>query len=346
MRQHRPNRQAAPSRIVWILCVALLSFPATAEQREEPLTVRNSAVAKILSVITPELADRIRASADDGDASSQMLAGYMSMIGVQGTADRREANRWFLAAAQQENTVAQYEIALALVNGRGLERNEAEGAAWMTRAAEQGSLEAQTALGLFYQEGTGVEKSVTSAMHWFRKASDRGFAAAQCNLGWLLRYGEGVEHDYDEAFRLMTLAAHAGERKAQHYLGTFYLFGDGTPKNLPEAARWFLAAATMGHEKAQVALGRMYRHGIGVPTDPIQAYVWLSIGETAPGFDEHAEAATVASALTAPQLEAANALLDSCRASGFSACSPALPAADPAIQYQPTLEMGVAPTNM
>jgi hypothetical protein len=74
--------------------------------------------------------------------------------------------------------------------------------------------------------------------------------------------------------------------------------------------------------------------------------VWLSIGETAPGFDEHAEAATVASALTAPQLEAANALLDSCRASGFSACSPALPAADPAIQHQPTLEMGVAPTNM
>ena len=65
---------------------------------------------------------------------------------------------------------------------QGLERNYAKAAEWFLRAAEQGYTAAQFNLGLLYEEGEGVEQDHEEAIKWYRKAAEAGDIDAQSKL--------------------------------------------------------------------------------------------------------------------------------------------------------------------
>ena len=58
--------------------------------------------------------------------------------------------------------------------------------------AEKGDAIAQFNLGLVYVKGRGVPKDEAEAVKWFRKAADQGDAQAQFNLGVTYAKGRGV----------------------------------------------------------------------------------------------------------------------------------------------------------
>lgn len=103
------------------------------------------------------------------------------------------------AAAEQGDADAQYVLANAYWNGRGVAMDKREAVRWYREAAEQGHAEAQLGMGLAYANGDGVSINVPMAVDWYRKAAEQGVARAQLLLGDAYRHGRGVYTDYRKA---------------------------------------------------------------------------------------------------------------------------------------------------
>ena len=142
-----------------------------------------------------------------------------------------------LAAFERRDYVtAQYLLATAYRDGRGVPRDAAEALTWFRRAAEHGMAEAQVELGVMAHLGDGVALDDTAALEWFRRAAEQSLAAGQNNLGTMYDLGRGVSQDQ------------------------------------AEAARWYRLAAEQGLADGQFNLAAMYEYGLGVTHDPVRAY--------------------------------------------------------------------------
>lgn len=78
---------------------------------------------------------------------------------------------------------AQYNLAVKLINGDGVAKDEAKAAECFRKAAEQNHAAAQTWLGVLYQKGQGVTQNYAEAAKWYRKAAKQGYCYGQYNLG-------------------------------------------------------------------------------------------------------------------------------------------------------------------
>ena len=81
-------------------------------------------------------------------------------------------------------------------------------------AAEQGEAVAQNNLGLMYMEGRGVSQDDTKAVEWYRKAAEQGLAVAQFYLGSMYQEGRGVAQNSKEAYRWYYTAGQLGNSNA------------------------------------------------------------------------------------------------------------------------------------
>ena len=73
---------------------------------------------------------------------------------------------------------------------------------------------AQYFLGRMYSEGRGVEKNAAEGAKWYRKAAEKGVQDAQFRLGGLYERGEGVPQDMEYAYAWYSVSAHIGNVKA------------------------------------------------------------------------------------------------------------------------------------
>ena len=90
-----------------------------------------------------------------------------------------EAVKWFRLAAEQGNAVAQNNIGLNYVRGKGVVKDYSEAKKWFQLAAEQGEPNAQKHLGIMYTFGNGVIKDNLTAHMWFNIASANGGERAE-----------------------------------------------------------------------------------------------------------------------------------------------------------------------
>ena len=95
---------------------------------------------------------------------------------------KREAVRWYRAAAEQGNARAQYNLGAAYDNGKGIAQDRREAARWYRAAAEQGNTEAQINLGKLYLMGEGVTVNNREAYIWFSIAKASGNSLANLLL--------------------------------------------------------------------------------------------------------------------------------------------------------------------
>ena len=127
-----------------------------------------------------------------------------------------EAQVWYRKAAKQANALPEYNDAeLAAISSRGpIElRDLAEAAKWWTAAAEHGDPLAQYEIGLCFASGSGVKKSDREALRWWQKAAQQDEMYALDAIGDFYAGGRGVKQDYAEAIRWWTKAAELGNIK-------------------------------------------------------------------------------------------------------------------------------------
>jgi TPR repeat protein len=101
-------------------------------------------------------------------------------------------------AAEMGHAVAQCNLGIWYVRGKGIQQDYAKAAEWYRKAADQGYVYAQAELGMLYYNGQGVPPDKKKAVEWFRKAAAQGHETAKKNLAILEERKSGkVEEPLD-----------------------------------------------------------------------------------------------------------------------------------------------------
>jgi len=145
---------------------------------------------------------------------------------------------------------AQLKLAGCYAEGRGVRVNRREAAKWYRAAAERGNVTAQCHLGRCYEKGWGIKRSELEAVEWYRKAAVQGDAYGQFLLGVAYECGVGVKRDYEQAVELYQKSAEQESVYGQCFLGSCYEEGLGVEKNEKMAKMWYAEAKKNDPKKA------------------------------------------------------------------------------------------------
>jgi len=176
---------------------------------------------------------------------------------------------------------AQAQLAQMYLDGEGVDPDTGEAIRWFREAGESGRLVAQFSVAVLLLE-PGPHHDPVEGLRWLRRAADGGYPDAHARIGEMYFTGRGVERDRVEAMRWMQGAAEAGDLESQNNLAVLHLltYEDlddpalGKP-HLEQALRWLQSAAAIGFAPAQKNLGALYLDGSVVPADRERAISWL-----------------------------------------------------------------------
>jgi localization factor PodJL len=172
---------------------------------------------------------------------------------------------------------AEFELALRLLDGRGVARDPHAASQWFEQAANRGLPIAEYRLAALYEKGVGVTRDLPAAMGWYVKAATAGNARAMHNLAVMHAEGSiGGKPDYATAAEWFRKAGQFGVRDSQFNLGILYARGLGVPQDLGQSWLWFSLAAQQGdadsgHKRDDVA-AKMDQGAIAAATQALAAF--------------------------------------------------------------------------
>jgi TPR repeat protein len=211
---------------------------------------------------------RISAAAGDGPARSEL--GNLLLTGMGEEDDRVRIYKGFEQAAASGDLVAAYNCAVCLSHGVGVARDDREAALWLHKAANQVP-NAQFWYGRILVEGRGVDRDLAEGRRWIARAAETGMVDAQVALGEMMLTGTGGACDPPRALALFEKAAAKGHLAAMFAAGIVYGGAHGVPANHGAAQRWFHTAADHGHPAAQMMLERHIAANAADQVDPDDA---------------------------------------------------------------------------
>lgn len=150
-----------------------------------------------------------------GLLAAPLAAGVDAGLAASRQGDFVSAHRHFLRAAKLGNHVAEYDLGVLLLDGRGIDPDPAQARRWFRRAAEGGVPLAQLNYGLMCLRGDGGPIDRPEAWRWLYAAADHGSVSAQANLGLMLVRGDGPVVDDQSALVWLALAANQLEPGAR-----------------------------------------------------------------------------------------------------------------------------------
>ena len=123
-------------------------------------------------------------------------------------ADPRLAD--LLKLAQQNDSIAEYELARMYGNGYGVAKSLQEEQKWLERAARHGNVQAQYEYGVALRDGHGTVQDYEGARKWMQLAAEGSNGSAQLALGMMYRTGLGIPIDNIKAYVWLNVAAAQG----------------------------------------------------------------------------------------------------------------------------------------
>ena len=136
--------------------------------------------------------------------------------------DQARALTHYRRAADRNNRVAQFNLAIMLLAGEGTTADPWSGVAWLRKSAELGFARAQFALALLYEKGEHVTRSQDEATAWFRKAAEQNHLEAQIGLATQYFLGRGVSRDFKQAAQWYERAADQGDEASAYIVASLY----------------------------------------------------------------------------------------------------------------------------
>jgi len=192
------------------------------------------------------------------------------------TSDPAESLKLFRAAADEGDRTAMVEAGLMIASGHGVERPDYdEAAAWFKKASDAGSAEGMRLYADCLLDGIGVEVNEAEAARLYSSAMALGNVSAKSKLAMLYRSGRGIPApDPAMAFKLFQEAAQDGFLEAQGNLGVMYMNGETVPADPKKAVSLWKEGAEKGDEICMVFYATALENGaIGKP-DPGAAKEW------------------------------------------------------------------------
>ena len=186
-----------------------------------------------------------------------------------------------IAKAEGGDAHAQNELGVAYEYGeRGLQENKEEAFHWFMQAAKQGFTLAQYNVGIYYHS---VQQNYEEAFKWYKKAARKGHNGAIYNLGVMYHEGLWMKKNSRVAFRYFLKAAQSGYVDAQNAVG-FYYNGFGRVKriNYQKVVQWYIKSfETDGNHGTAQTIGIIYeKGGPKLKPDLKEAEKWYEIAKS------------------------------------------------------------------
>jgi uncharacterized protein len=153
-----------------------------------------------------------------------------------------------------------------------VEQSDAMYQIWQTfivqRKANSGDVLAQHELSLRYITGRGVDPDTVKGAYWTKRAADQNYIPARFNLGILTYHGWGTPWDPFEAYRQFLACAREKMPEAEYIMAQFLTENLVVPRDFEAAYQWVKQAADSGYTPAKEALVRMEKQGLGRGAKP------------------------------------------------------------------------------
>jgi len=210
-------------------------------------------LAKLLRTSDPaESVSLFRAAGDEGDRAAMVEAGLMiaSGHGVE-RPDYDEAASWFKKASDAGSAEGMRLYADCLLDGIGVEVNEAEAGRLYSSAMALGNVSAKSKLAMLYRSGRGMKApDAAMAFKLFQEAAQDGFLEAQGNLGVMYMNGETVPADPAKAVSLWKEGAEKGDEICMVFYATALENGAVGKPDAAAATEWYRKAARLRNARA------------------------------------------------------------------------------------------------
>jgi TPR repeat protein len=242
--------------------------------------------------------------ANNGDPAAQAELGFRYFVGKGFKADTTRAAFWIGRAADQNMSIAQYNLGIFLNNGWGVPWNPFKAYERFKAAAKDSLPEGEFAYGLFFTDNLVVPRDWTRAYRWIKLADDAKYEPAHKVIAEFVRRGipmspdttagqtkptqvspsSGTVHSMEPLYldygpdttshvddlTLLNEAFREGNEKFREALGVSHILDKGTEKDTT-ALSVIESAAGVGSPEALAVLGRCYERGAGLPRDRILA---------------------------------------------------------------------------
>lgn len=218
--------------------------------------------------------------------------------------------------AKAGDAEAQYALGRAYGDGRGVPQNLSEANRLFLAAANQGHMRAEAMAGRAAYFGYGRPRDRVEAARRFERAADARVPEAEYQFGLMLMQGGAVSAEPARGLALLERAATAGHAQAQYAAGVAVSEGRGGPANAPWAARWYAKAAAQGVPSAQYMIGLYRIVGEALPRDWTRAYGWLTLAAREGVEAAEAMRVDLAERLDGPAREEGLAFADRFQATG------------------------------
>ena len=125
-------------------------------------------------------AEILETRAGHGDAEAQFKLG-LQFARAGAAQDYAQAAHWYLQAADQSHSLAQFNLGIMYGAGQGVPRDEAKSIGWMQKAADQGDAGAQYHLGMKLHRASldglpdAACESRIQAYKWLQLAAAQGY---------------------------------------------------------------------------------------------------------------------------------------------------------------------------
>ena len=225
-------------------------------------------------------------SADANDVQAQLYvaAAYLFGYGVSKNPDK--ARQYYIGAAKQGSSIAQYAIAEYFIDSRHAE-NRKLGLIWLDKALAQHNPKAQLLMSRLYAEGKLYPKSMEKAVEWADLAVAQGYPAALVQKGNLAL----DQQDVNAAKEAYTKAADMGYVPGELALGQLYLDKKSSLYDVKKGYLWVLKAAQNDLPEAQRLLSDLYQQGVHGEIDQILSKEWQLKAAKNPGLSPAIQAA-------------------------------------------------------
>jgi TPR repeat protein len=159
--------------------------------------------------------DWYRKAAEAENAEAQYILGELLLKGDGVGRDFRQAALLFRRAAERGNLArAQYALCLLHQRGIGVLKNDVEAVLWCQKAADQNYSAAITHVGIAMLEGRGIAKDEDAARKTLERAAELDEPNAQYTLGRIYERGLGIKKDPVVAMKWFILAAEQAHQQA------------------------------------------------------------------------------------------------------------------------------------
>ena len=124
----------------------------------------------------------------------------------------------------------------------------------ISRKANAGDPLAQHELGVRYMLGRGIEADTAKAAYWFHQASVHNVLSSRFNLAILLYHGWGLSWNPFESYKAFLSCAEGGMHEAQYVVGLYHTENLVLPRDYNMALAWIRKAAAGGYAPAKEAV--------------------------------------------------------------------------------------------